>query len=435
MNPLSASILIFLIAVVLGAPRRYALLGMAAGILYLTQYASIDIFGFNIFPSRFLEIAAFVRVTARREFSFAHLNGIDRIFLLLYSYITTVFLLRSNESQAYQIGLFVDATLGYFSFRGLIGDMEDFQWFLRAFVIILIPYVALLFVEMWTSRNPFSVLGGTLPEHMFREGRVRCNGSSREPSILGSLGASFLPLYIGLCFSRPQRILATIGIILCMAIVVLANSGSPLAFAAMGPVGWLLWPMREKMHFTRRGMLALLVLLSMFMQAPIWYLPVKISFLTGGNAFHRSYLMDVAFQDLGKWWVWGMPISDTSGWFPYTLGAADQADITNQYIAFGLSAGLMAIVLFICLLVRAFKSLGGKLAALRSSSITPTESEYLLWGLGVMLAGHIANLTSICYFDQFCLIWFMQLVFISNYTEESAQFPVPSAIPMPERHG
>jgi len=416
MNFISISISVIIICVILIASRRWAIIAMTAGVLYLTQHISVDVLGFNIFPSRFMEIAGLIRIIARREFSFSNLNSIDRIFLLLYSYSTITFILRSNEGQAYAIGSAVDATFCYFIFRGLISDIDDFRWFLRAFAILLIPYVCLLFVEMQTSQNPFSLLGKVLPE-MFREGRVRCMGSFRHPSLMGSLGASFLPLYIGLIFSRSMRIYATIGIILCLGIVWFSNSGGPVGFAAAGVLGWSMWPYRDRMRLVRRVAVICIAALVLIMKAPIWYLPTHFSI--SGDAWHRSHLMDVAVHHLGEWWLWGMPLTNTSEWFAYGLGTADQADITNQFVSFGLSAGLISIVMFVWLLTRAFQNLGRKLAEMRLATVWSFESECLLWGLGVMLVGHITNFLAITYFDQFYVIWFMQLAFISNLTMDA----------------
>src|SRR5664279_1805832 len=159
MNAAGASILVVLILVVFFAPRRWALVGIMAGVLYLTLNQHVDFMGFNLFAVRFLELAAFIRVMARREFSFSKLNGIDKALLLLFAYTTIVFLLRSKEGQAYQIGRAIDAYLCYFTFRGLVSGVEDLRWFLRAFLVLLAPYVALLLVESLTRQNPFSSMG------------------------------------------------------------------------------------------------------------------------------------------------------------------------------------------------------------------------------------------------------------------------------------
>jgi hypothetical protein len=167
----------------------------------------------------------------------------------------------------------------------------------------------------------------------------------------------------------------------------------------------------------------MLVLVALVMKAPIWYIFDRASGITGGDGWTRSYLIDMAYQHLGQWWLAGMPIKDTSGWFPFILAATGGADITNQYIGFGIVAGLGAIALFILLLTRAFSNLGKALAIVRSSSMETSEIEFLLWGLGVMLTVHIINWFGISYFDQMFAVWFMQLAAISTLTEACRDQP------------
>ena len=77
MNLVSGSILIVLLFVVVLASRRWALLAMMAGVLFLTQGHSIEILGLNLYPIRFLEVAAFSRVLLRGELAWSKLNRID----------------------------------------------------------------------------------------------------------------------------------------------------------------------------------------------------------------------------------------------------------------------------------------------------------------------------------------------------------------------
>lgn len=416
MNPISLSILGILTILVCSASRRWAAIGIVAGVLYLTQYSSVTLLGISLYPVRILEMVGIVRVIVRREFTISQLNQLDRLFLLVYSYATIIFLLRSGEGQAYQIGVFLDSTLSYFIFRGLIDDLDSLRWFMRNFVILLIPYVTLLFYEMLTHINPFSVLGDSMPAVAFREGRVRCSGSFRHPSILGSLGASFLPIYIGFVCSRRKYLYAIVGSFLCLVIVGLSNSGGPLSFTMFAGFVWMLWPFRDRIHIIRRAGLIFIIMIALAMKAPIWYLPAKLSFITGGDAWHRSYLIDIAMRNVGEWGIWGMPISNTCAWFPY--GAPDHADITNLFISIGLSSGLPATILLISLFIVSFRSLGKTLAAVRIASPRPSESEYVIWGLCAMLTGHTLNFIAITYFDQFYVIWFMHLALISTLTHD-----------------
>jgi hypothetical protein len=323
---------------------------------------------------------------------------------------------------AYQVGIAVDAFLCYFTFRGLIDGVETFPWFLRAFLILLAPYTLLVLMENVTGHNPFALLGGVEGgSDWIRHGFPRCFGSFRQPDTLGMFAASFLPLFIGLACIARERKCAVLGICLCLVLVAASNSGGAAAGAGAALVCWAAWRFRAGMRKVRWGMVAMIVLLALVMKAPVWYILARASSITGGDGWHRSYLIDVAYQHLGQWWLAGLPIKDTSGWMPYDLVTTGGADITNQYLSFGITAGLGAIVIFLVVLKRAYAGLGMALEMVRSSSPGTSEAEFLLWGLGIMLTVHIVNWFGIAYFDQIHVIWFMQLAAISSI---SATFPV-----------
>jgi hypothetical protein len=166
----------------------------------------------------------------------------------------------------------------------------------------------------------------------------------------------------------------------------------------------------------RLTLLGIVVVLAFAMQAPIWYLPARVSSLTGGGGWHRSYLMDVAFSEFDKWWFAGMDSAETVGWFPYLVEATGAADITNAYLDLGLKAGVLAMVLFLLLLVRTFRRIGQALELGRRTTATRRET-YLLWGSGCALLVHIVNWFGITYFDQTYLLWFMQLAAVSALSQ------------------
>jgi hypothetical protein len=419
MSPLGAFILLVLVGVVFGSSRRGALLGMLAGVMFLTEGLQIQIVGFNLYAIRFLELAGFVRVLSRHEFSFARLNRIDRALLWLYGFMVVVFLLRSEDGQAYQIGAAMDAFLCYFTFRGLISEMDDLRWLLRALVILLIPYVLLVIFESMTGHNLFKLVGGMEGgAHWMRHGWPRCFGSFRQPDTLGMFAGSFLPLYIGLACIARERKRAVLGIGLCLILVVAANSGGAASAAAMGLLGWGFWRIRTQMRKVRWTIMVLLALLALVMKAPIWYIFARASAITGGDGWHRSYLIDVTYRHLGEWWLAGMPLTATADWFPYTLEATGGADISNQYIAFALTAVVGAVVIFILLLKRGFSALGQAMNLFRNQTGVAPEKEFLFWGMGVALAVHIINWFGISYFDQMYVVWLMQLAVISGITQK-----------------
>lgn len=419
MNPIGAAILVVLLGVVLGGSRRAAVLAMFAGILYLTQGQQIAVAGFNMFAMRFLELGVFSRVMLRHEFSFSKLNALDKAFIILNLFVVIVYGLRSVEGQVYQIGIAVDGFLTYFAFRGLIANSTELRQFCIGSVIVLIPFTLLVLIESITHDNPFNVLGGVIYGSWMREGRLRCQGSFRHPSLLGTLGACMLPFYVGLILSRIARPLAAAGIASCIIIVLASNSGGPLNAAAFGVLGWVMWRVRFKMQLVRRSLVVFLIVLGFSMKAPIWYILAKMSALTGGDGWHRSYLMDVAFQNLNKWWFAGMPFSDTWDWFPYGIEATGAADITNQFISYGLTAGLGALALFIGMLTVGYKRVGKTMAEIRLRFGKNSANEYMAWSLGVVLTVHIVNWLGITYFDQTNILWLLQFAALSSITSET----------------
>jgi hypothetical protein len=411
MHATTASTLALIAGLVLVTPRRWALVAMMAGVLYLPQHQALDFLTLDLMPLRLLEVAALIRIAMRQELDLSKFNAIDGAVLLVYGYATVVFLLRSDTRQLELTGWLVDSTFCYFIFRGLIRELEDLRWFLRVFVFLLSPYVALLAVETLTRSNPFAVMGGELS--FVRGDRIRCAGSFRHPILLGTLGAAFLPLYVGLALARSSRVPGLMGIALCLAIVWFSNSGGPLGAAAGGMIAWLCWTARTRMRIVKATVAGLFVLLAATMQAPVWYLPARISSLTGGGGWHRSYLMDIAFRELDQWWLAGMDATQTTGWFPYPLVTTGAADITNAYLDFGLKGGLLAMLLFVVLLGLAFRRIGRGLHVLHRPSFGGSGVAYLVWGLGCALVVHIMSWLGVTYFDQTYAIWFMQLAAIA----------------------
>lgn len=388
---------------------------MVVGVLYLTFGAGLNFGGFNWQPTRLLGYCCFLRVVARRELSSVQFTGPDKAFLVLYVSTTLILIIRAGESAPLWCAKLLDVVLAYAAFRALIRTPGEFRWFLGILALLFVPYVAILVIERIAQKNLFSLVGAG-SEIWIRDAKVRCYGSFNHPSLLGSLGACFLPLYLGLAWDRALRNRAILGAVLCVAIVALSNSGGPISAVAVALIGWFVWPLRTKMRTFRRVLAILLVALATVMEAPVWYLPAKISAITGGAGWHRSYLLEVAFNHLDQWWLAGIRDEDTAAWFPYTLVTTGGTDITNQFLLFGIQAGLAAILLFIFLIYRAFSEVGRALASVRQTPGRQRE-EPLLWGLGVALATHVANWFGISYFDQFNVLWLLTLAALVSMSE------------------
>jgi hypothetical protein len=413
-TPLGIILLVCVAIPVAFFPRRTALGALLFGLIYLTQGAPIAVAGFSFNAIRFLGIIAFLRVLLRRESATLRLNNIDKGLLLAYVYVTIIPILRADIAPI-RIAVLLDISVFYFAFRSLISGFDDVRFILRLLPFLLIPFVVLLGYEMLTAKNPFTLLGADR-EGWIRDTRVRCFGSFRHPSLMGTLGASLFPIFIGALFHPRTRVAAIVGLPLCLFAVVASNSGGPLSAWALGVVGWSMWTLRNRMHIVRRCLFAGLVMAALMMSTPIWYVIESVSKITGGTGWHRAYLIEVAFRKIGDWWFMGMPLIETRGWMPTVLSSG-VADITNQFIAFGVAGGLLAMLLFVRVYVLAYRQIGRATAILRFEMGDGSPEQRLLWGFGVALAVHVASWLGISYFDKMSLIWILQLACISAATQ------------------
>ncbi len=416
MHSVGILILIGVLGGVLFAPPRWAALCMLAAVFYLTQGQSFSVAGVNMFAFRFVELAGFLRVLSKKEWAWSRLGSIDKALLFLFLFLPIPYLSHSPEEYAFAIGQSVDAITCYFAFRGLIAGEEDVVWLLKAMVGILAVYSVLIVIQSITLRNPFEFLGGQVASaKVMREGRLRCAGSFRHPSIMGSMAASFVSLYIGMAFRAENRRIAIVGIVACLAMVFASNSGGPFNCLATGAVGWGMWRIQKSMRVVRRTMVVGVVLVALFMKAPIWYLPSKVAGLSGGDGWHRSRLMEMAFKNMDVWCLRGCHITETRDWIPYVLGATGGADITNQYLKYGIQGGCVAMSGLIVMLVVVFKMIGKRLSAIRELDATRygRSSKALMWGFGVVVAVHAVNWIGISYFDQSYALWYFQLACVA----------------------
>lgn len=413
MNAIGATFLTIVCLLVLCARRRVALLAVVAGVLYITEVQTIQVGGFNFFAHRIIELVGFIRVVCRKEIRFKGFYRIEKFIFLLHAYVAVVYLLRSSEGQAYVIASNVDAILAYLVFRGLIADLDGFRWLLRKLLLLLVPYTILLLREAATGHNWFEIMGKLAQDgHWIRNGRPRCLGSFREPGLLGTLGASFLPLYIGLACDRATRKAGLLGIVISLLIVVVSNSGGPASCAIVAVAGWVAWRFRTRMQALRRSFVVIIGALAVVMKAPVWFLLARISAFTGGSGDHRAELIDRAVHFLPSWGFFGMRLELTKDWLPYYNEVTNSVDMTNWFIALGLNAGILAPIFLIVVIAMAFSRLGKAMEQLRLGAVTEPGAECLLWGLGVMLAVHVSNWLGIIYFDQFYMIWGLHLAAI-----------------------
>jgi hypothetical protein len=389
-------------------PRRLAVLAIFVSVCYITQGERVVVLGFHFFAHRIVLLAGFVRILTRGELRTLKLNKIDWA-LLAFAIVTAIVPgIRTGVWQE-SLGAAYDILFPYFLFRCLVTGVEDIEAILPKLAVLIIPLALCMIYESRTGTNVFNAMGGQGSEWT-RDARFRCMGSFRAPHTAGIFGATLMPLFVYLLRRRDQRSVAVAGLVAATAITYTSNSSGPLMAYLSGLVGLLFWPLRENIHRVRWALAISLVLLSLVMKAPIWYLLSKVSEITGGDGWSRSFLMEQCYKHISDWWLLGT--DNTEDWASTQMPGGG-TDLCNVYAASAAATGLSGLVLLILLLVRCFSYLG---VALKTARESVPESEGLLWCCGSVLFAHVCALFSNTYFDQLFVPWWGLLAMISSAT-------------------
>src|SRR5258708_18585683 len=197
--------------------------------------------------------------------------------------------------------------------------------------------------------------------------------------MVGGVGGTFAVVFVSILFSRGARRCTITALVAAIIIGSCARCSGPFLGLGLGLLALACWPMRRHTLKIWWGFVAFLVGRQIVMRVPVWFLIGRASDIFGGGGYHRAYLIEQFVNRFSSWWFAG--ISDTSDWFPYQL-ADGQSDITNMFVAAGVDAGLIGVILCVVMVVRCFQRLG---IAVKAHWGTPSEK--MLLGKGSTLVG------------------------------------------------
>src|SRR5208283_1787312 len=117
--------------------------------------------------------------------------------------------------------------------------------------------------------------------------------------------------------------------------------------------------------------------------------------------------IDRAIANFSDWWLIGT--KSTAAW-----ADVDQHlfDVTSQYIRYAADGGLITMVLFVLIIVRGFRAVGGYVHAVEGTAAR--NSLICVWALGAVLFAHTVSYFSVSYFDQNVVNWYLLLAMIST---------------------
>ena len=412
--------------VMLVLPRRYAVGPVMVTCCYMTMGQSIVVAGCHFTMIRILMLIGWSRVFLRGEIRALKLNRLDRTILwwIAVNCVAYVILWHNGDAIVYKLGVAYDVIGYYFLFRMLLHDLDDILNIFRITSVLLIPLAGFILLEKSTGRNMFSVFGGVSPVTMVRDGVLRCSGPFSHPILAGTFGATIMPLVASIWLDGGiGRLLAICGVASAVVITIASGSSGPVLALMAAVLALCMWPLRKKMQWIRRGCAIGMICLQMVMKVPIWFLLARVDVFNGSTGFHRAMLIDGAFRHLGGWWLIGT--KSTLAWADRDQGLFD---VTNQYLFVGSEGGLFSMLLFIWIIVVAFRYVGLARRAMERIG-EPLANQGCVWALGAALLAHAVSYISVSYFDQNFVNWYLLLAMIVTVWE---QFRVASVEPESE---
>ena len=422
-HPLIAAFVILLCIAMIMAPRKYAVVWFILAQNFITNGQRLSLGGTNFQVMRIMICVAIIRIILRRENSFLKGILLDKI-VVWYGVASTLaytILRGTSGAFAYAMGSTLDSVGAYFVIRTLVRDEEDLRLLVTALVISSLALVPLFFTEKKSGNNPFAAFGGVPLLSEVREGRIRAQGPYSHSLLAGSYWAAAVPLFLRqLMLDRKGKAGLLLAIAASLLIIQLCAGSTPVLSLLAGLGATLLYYQRASLPTIKIAFLAGLVVLSLVMSHPIWFLFSKIDIAGGSTGFFRYLLIDAFIKNWSEWLLFG--VRDTIHWGrDLGLPAAGLGDITNQFIAEAVRGGAASLVLFIAGIVIVFGYLGELITS------TGEENEKKgYWQLAVCLVVHIFNYFGVSYFGQVRFSWWMTLAICGSfYQAKFGALPAP----------
>jgi hypothetical protein len=414
-NPLALLFLVAMCLVVLCASRHIAVCAVLVTAAFIPLGQQFVFAGLHLYFLRILILAGVCRLLTRHEARGYKLETVDKLFVAWAMTGMICGILRGPSAETF--GAVYDSLGVYFLIRILTRDATDILAHLKTLAVVSVAMAFCMAWETLSHHNVFHVLGGVPDIASERYERFRAQGPFRHAILAGTFGATLFPLMVGLWFSggRFKRI-ALAGIGASLVITIASASSGPAMSLLTAMLGILLWPMRGRMRLVRRVMVLTFIGLTLVMNAPVWYLIGRVSELTGGTGWYRSFLIEQSIKHINEWWLIGS--SETAHWSPWASNlSADKKnmDITNHYIIQGLRGGVAMLGLFLAIIATCFKTVG---RLIRDEEHLILDKK-LVWAFGIALACHCAAFISVSYFDQINVFWYWLLATIAALPRQS----------------
>jgi len=412
-HPLALTFTLAMGAWLLWARRDRAILPvmLVACFIPLAQRVVVATLDFNM--SRILILFGWSRMLYRGETRNIRWCRLDTAFVayLVGGTLGYVILEGNFGALVYRLGVIFEACGIYFMLRALLRSSTEVVRSVLQMAAIASLVGASMLIESVSGRNLFAVFGGVREFTQYSDGRLRCQGAFSHPIMAGSFGAGLAPILGMIAIGRRhQRAFAGVGVVACCLIVATSASSGPALALLTAIAGCALFGLRNQMRLIRYGVAALLIVLHLIREQPVWHLIGRASDLIGGNGYDRVRLISGFVENWHDWFWVGTHAAAGWGW--------GLQDLTNQFVYEGVQGGILALLSLIALLTVAFQCVGRTVQRVERARHLSAKRRFglqvLAWGLGVSLATHCVSWISVSYFGQMTVIFNALLAFIAT---------------------
>ena len=409
MNPIALVFFLVCAGMLLAVSRKWAPAVLILGCTYMTMGQGIEIASIHLHVYRLMLVVGLLRVIINGERLKGGINLMDKLMVVWAGWTIFASLFHADRyGLIYVCGLVFNLSMLYFLIRIWCTDLEEIRDVILTVALLLVPLAAEMLLEKATGKNIFSVFGGVSQNVPMREGKLRAQGPFLHSILAGTVGATCVPLFIGL-YSK-YRIVASIGIAAGLVMTLASASSGPVMSLLTAAGAMMLWPYKQHLHKFRVCGVILYLVLMVVMTRPPYYLMGNIDISGGSTGWHRANLIEMTFSHLSEWWLIGT--DRTRHWMPAQGIGADpnHTDITNYYIGMGVQGGMPSMLLVIGIIAVAFRAVGKILEARLESQ---PEQGFMIWCFGASLFSHTVTGLSVSYFDQSILFFWLTIAVIS----------------------
>ncbi|HWQ93343.1 MAG TPA: hypothetical protein VN673_16850, partial [Clostridia bacterium] len=246
-------------------PRRYAIVPLFMGAIYVTVGQVIELGPFHFTMVRLLIAVGAVRVVLRGERILGGLNGLDKLMVLwaVWAVFSSLFHKKPVNAMVYMLGITYTGLGSYFLIRIFVRDLEEFLMVIKIVIIMLAPVALEMVVEKLTSKNAFSVFGYLTEASNVRHGKIRAQGAFAHAILAGTVGACCMP-FAALLWRRHRK-LALLGFVVTFTMILTSASSGPIltTIVVLGALG--AWKVRSQLRLLIWGCIVGLVALDLVM--------------------------------------------------------------------------------------------------------------------------------------------------------------------------